>query len=76
MYELLPSTIELPAGGGITQTEIQTAEAFVSESGVFEVMLAIGKLKRYKSPGADPIPAEKIQAGGGLYILESTNLLS
>jgi hypothetical protein len=62
--------------GGIRQTEIQTAEPFVPECSVSEVKLAIGKLRRYKSPGADPIPAEMIQAGGGLYILESTNVLS
>jgi hypothetical protein len=28
------------------------------------VEVAIGKLKTYKSPGADQIPAELIQAGG------------
>jgi hypothetical protein len=41
-----------------------------------EVEVAIGKLKRYKSPGAGQIPAELIQAGGRDYILRSTNLLS
>jgi hypothetical protein len=30
----------------------------------FEVEIAIAKLKRYKSPGSDEIPAELIQAGG------------
>jgi hypothetical protein len=30
-----------------------------------QVEVAIGKLKRYKSPGADQIPAELIQAGVG-----------
>jgi hypothetical protein len=30
-----------------------------------EVEVAVGKLKRYKSPGADQIPAEMLQAGGG-----------
>jgi hypothetical protein len=29
-----------------------------------EVEVAIGKLKRYKSPGVDQIPAELIQVGG------------
>jgi hypothetical protein len=58
----------------IRQTEIQTAEAFVPEPIISEFEVAIGKLKR--SPGADQIPAELIQAGGKHYILRSTNLLS
>jgi hypothetical protein len=37
--------------GSIKQREIQTVELFVPESSISEV--AIGKLKRYKSPGAD-----------------------
>jgi hypothetical protein len=37
----------------------------VLELSISEVEVAIGKLKRYKSPGADHIPAELIQAGGG-----------
>jgi hypothetical protein len=39
------------------------------------VEVAIGKLISCKSPGADQIPAELIQAGGKHYILRSTNLL-
>jgi hypothetical protein len=74
--ELLLSTIECPAGGGIRQTEIQTAEPFVPEPSISEVEVAIGKLKRYKSPGADQIPAELIQEGGEHYILRSTILLT
>jgi hypothetical protein len=62
--------------GGIRQTEIQTAEPFVPEPSISEAEVAIGKLKRYKLPDADQIPAELIQAGGKHYILISTNLLS
>jgi hypothetical protein len=51
--------------GGIKQTEIQTAEPFVPEPSISEVVVAIGNLIRYKSSGADQIPAELIQAGGG-----------
>jgi hypothetical protein len=53
--------------GGFRQTVIQTAEPFVPEPSVSEVEVdvAIAKLKSYKSPGADQIPAEMIQAGGG-----------
>jgi hypothetical protein len=47
-------------GGGIRQTEIQTAEPFVPEPSVSETEVAVGKLKRYESPGADQIPAELI----------------
>jgi hypothetical protein len=36
----------------------------VPEPNTSEFEIAIGKLKRYKSPGADQIPAELIQAGG------------
>jgi hypothetical protein len=72
--ELLLSTTECPAGGGIRQTEIQTAEPFVPEPSISEVEVAIGNLKSYKPPGADQIPAELIQAGEEHYILRSTNL--
>jgi hypothetical protein len=47
--ELLLSTIKCPAGGGIRQTEIQTAEPFVPEPSISEVEVVIGKLKRCKS---------------------------
>jgi hypothetical protein len=36
----------------------------VPQPSASEVEVAIGKLKRYKSPGADQIPAELIQAVG------------
>jgi hypothetical protein len=49
--------------GGVRQTEMQTAEPFVPEPSASEVEDAIGKLKKYKSPGVDQIPAELIQAG-------------
>jgi hypothetical protein len=39
--------------GDIRQTEIQTAEPLVPEPSMSEVEVAIGKLKRCKSPGAD-----------------------
>jgi hypothetical protein len=50
--------------GGVRQTEMHTAEPFVSQPSASEVEVAVGKLKRYKSPGVDQIPAELIQAGG------------
>jgi hypothetical protein len=51
--------------GSIRRTEIQTAEPFVPEPSIFEFEDAIGKLKIYKSSGADQIPAELIKVGGG-----------
>ena len=48
----------------VRQTEIHTAEPVVPEPSAFEVEMAIEKLKRYKSPGTDQIPAELITAGG------------
>jgi hypothetical protein len=47
----------------VRQMDIHTAEPLVSESSLVEVEIAIGKLKRYKSPGTDQIPAELIKAG-------------
>jgi hypothetical protein len=43
----------------VRQTEIHRAEPSSSE-----VEIAIEKLKRYKSPGIDQIPAELIQSRG------------
>ena len=48
----------------IRQAEIHIVEPLVSEPSAFGVELAIEKLKNYKSPGTDQIPAEMIKAGG------------
>jgi hypothetical protein len=37
----------------------------VPETSAAKVEVAIRKMKRYKAPGSDQIPAELIQAGGG-----------
>jgi hypothetical protein len=50
--------------GSIMQTEIHIAEPFVPEPSAAEVEVAIRKMKRYKAPGSDQIPAELIQARG------------
>jgi hypothetical protein len=46
------------------QTEIHIAEPFVPEPNAAEFEVAIRKMKRYKAPGSDQIPAELIQAAG------------
>jgi hypothetical protein len=56
--------LNVHGAGGVRQTEMHTAEPLVPEMSVSEVGVAVGKLKRYKSPGVDQIPAELIQAGG------------
>jgi hypothetical protein len=43
--------------------EIYTAESLVLVPSPFEVQIAVVKLKRYKLPGCDQIPAELTQAG-------------
>jgi hypothetical protein len=43
--------------------DIHTAEPLEPEHSLVEVKIVIGKLKRYKSPGTDQIPAELIRAG-------------
>jgi hypothetical protein len=48
----------------VRQIEIHTAELLVADSSPSEVEIAIAKLKRYKSPGTDQIPAQLTQAGG------------
>jgi hypothetical protein len=53
----------------VRQTEIHTAS-------FSEVEIAIEKLKRYKSPGIDEIPAELIQAGGNTLRSEIHKLIN
>jgi hypothetical protein len=48
----------------IRQLEIHIAEPLVPSSSHLEVEIAVAKLKKYKLPGNDQIPAELIQAGG------------
>ena len=48
----------------VRKTEIHTAEPLMPEPSAFEVEMAIGKLRRHKSPDIDQIPAELIKAGG------------
>jgi hypothetical protein len=59
----------------VKQTEIHTAEPLVPERSLSEVEIAIGKLKRYKSPSTDQVSGELIKAEVKHYVLRYTNLL-
>jgi hypothetical protein len=52
----------------VRQIEVHTAESFVPGPSRLETEIAIAKLKKYKSPGSDEIPAELIQAGGEILL--------
>jgi hypothetical protein len=52
----------------VRQIEVHRAEPLVPDPSRFEVETAIAKLKNYKSPGSDQIPAELIQAGGEILL--------
>jgi hypothetical protein len=54
---------------------MHTTKPFVSEPSASEAEVAVGKLKRYKSPGVDQIPAELIQAGGEILRSEIHELI-
>jgi hypothetical protein len=59
----------------VRQMDIHTAEPLVPEPSLFKVETAIGKLKRYKSPGTYQIPAELIKAGGETLCSETYKLI-
>jgi hypothetical protein len=48
----------------VTQTETHTAEKLVPGPNHLELEIAIAKMKKYKFPGSDQIPAKLIHAGG------------
>jgi hypothetical protein len=43
-------SLKVHGASGVRQTEMHTAEPFVPEPSAPEVEVAIGKMKRYKSP--------------------------
>jgi hypothetical protein len=55
--------------------DIHTAEPLVPEPRLVKVEIAIGKLRSYKSPGTDQIPAILIKAGGETLCSEIHKLI-
>ena len=64
MEELFLSAVECTWDNDVRQIEIYTAKPLVPEPSGFQVEMAVEKLKRHISPGADQMPAELIKAGG------------
>ena len=60
----------------LDRQEIHIAEPLVPELSVFDVELAIEKLKSHKLPGTDHISAELIKAGGRTIRYEIHKLIS
>jgi hypothetical protein len=60
----------------VRQTELHTAEPLVPEPSSSEVEIAIEKLRSYKSPGSDQIPAELFQARGNTLRSEIHKLIN
>jgi hypothetical protein len=55
--------------------DIHMAEPLVPEPSLFEVEIATGKLKSFKSPGTDQILAELMKAGGETLCSEIHKLI-
>jgi hypothetical protein len=59
----------------VRQKGIHIAEPLIPGRSLVEVESAVGKLKSYKSPGIDRIPAELIKAGGETLCSEIYKLI-
>jgi hypothetical protein len=59
----------------VRQMDVHTAEPLVPEPSLVEVEIATRKLKSYKSPDADKIPAELIRGGGEMLCSEIHRLI-
>jgi hypothetical protein len=60
----------------VRQIKVHTAEPLVPGPSRLEVEIATAKLKTYKSPCSDQIPAELIQAGGEILLSEIHKLIN
>jgi hypothetical protein len=60
----------------VRQIELHMAEPLVPGPSHLEVEIAIAKLKKYKTPGSDQIPAELIQAGAEILLSANHKLIN
>jgi hypothetical protein len=60
----------------VRQIETHAAEPLVPDPSHLEVEISIAKLKKYKSPGSDQIPAELYQAGDETLVCVSHKLIT
>jgi hypothetical protein len=60
----------------VRQIEVHTAEPLIPGPSCLEVEIAIAKLKKYKSPDSDQIPAELIHAGDEILLSEIHKLIN
>jgi hypothetical protein len=58
----------VPNVSEVTQIEVHTAEPLVPGLSRLDVEIAIAKMKKYKMPGSDVIPAELVLAGGKILL--------
>jgi hypothetical protein len=63
---LLLLNVQVHRGSDVKQIEIlvHTAQPLVLDGSPFEVEISLAKLKTYKSPCSNQVPAVLIQAGG------------
>jgi hypothetical protein len=59
----------------VRQIPNHTPDSLFPQPCLFEVKIATENLKKYKSPGNDPIPKELIQAGGEILECELHELI-
>jgi hypothetical protein len=59
----------------VSNIAVHTAEPLVPVPSRREDEIAIAKLKKYKSPGSDQIPAELIPAEGEILLFEIRKLI-
>jgi hypothetical protein len=74
--ELLFSVLDVHNVSDVRQIEVRTAEPLVPGLSHLEVGIVIAKLKKYKSPDSDQIPAELIQEGGEILLSEIHKLIN